>query len=96
VLCGTTRAAKPVQTFDEIRHMSAKPATSEEEAIIDEVLQAMKSEFTKENTTLLKAKQNKSWFYYSIFYKYKKKRLQLCFFKEMKALGLEDRRRLLS
>jgi hypothetical protein len=71
VLCQTTRA-KPVQTFDEIRRQSAKPVSSEKQAVIDEVLKAMKSEFIKEKATILKAnKQNKSVFPSSIFLKYK-------------------------
>jgi hypothetical protein len=95
VLCESQRGAKPVQTFDELRHKSAKHATKEERAMLDEVFESMKSEFAKkENTVMLKAKRSTSRHIFTfLLFKWEKKlRINLNNLKETRALGLEDRR----
>jgi ribosomal protein L21 len=49
-----------VQTFDEMLMISAKPASAEQQAWVDQIFAEMASELKKEKTTVLKSKKMKS------------------------------------
>jgi hypothetical protein len=49
-----------VQTFDEERFLSAKPATEEQQAFVNQVFSQIKNEVKIEEETLLNAKRLKS------------------------------------